>query len=338
MYVRPLKYNKPAKQQLLDILNYTNKAAFEPWQLTFGDPQQVTNPRGDMINLPHVHDYETDQRPDGTLTRIEVRPTPESGWTDVQQIVYRRTVIQDHFVSVPFVVYALETDIGELLGALSKQYGLYLDEDLVEVEFDQVDIMDVLYATHMGSVIENDMDCGDYVPPVTWNATVKMKPNHPIWVGEIRVYIREAVKLLDRNIKTTLEVKRYLGPGDHDKMPAEMILPMNKFTDQDHLMRNLKVDDLVGPWAVEVAKKVTGDEWVFSQTPGVFNLYGAKVIYNGLNTGEVYINEPRVSHVLIIQFSDSHCTNIAGQWIIGYYNHDTWLRRIRVDSYPLMDQ
>lgn len=336
MYIRPLRYNKPAAQLMLDILNHTNGTAFEPWQLTFSDPESIAQQRGDMINLPHVQDYDLQRPTESTLTRIRVSPTPKSGWTGDQYLTYHRKVIQDHFVAVPFVIYALNTDDETILEALLTQYNLYLDLDMVEITYDQVDINEVLYATHMGSIIENDLDCEDYVPPVTWNVNIKIKDNHPVWMGEIRVYVREAIKLLDRNVKTTLAVRHYLGPGDHDKMPAEMILPMNRFTDQHYLLAGLKVDDLVGPWVVDVARSITDDEWVFTQNPGVFNLYATKVIYNGLNTGEVYINDPKVSNVLVLQFSNEHCRNIAGQWIIGYYNPEAWLKRQRVDAYPTM--
>ncbi len=337
MYIRPLKYNKPVEQQLLDILNFTNKTAIEPWQVTFGPPVQVEDQQP-SINLPHVHDYDL-QRPNAsTLTRIEVKPTPESGWRKSQHLTYRRRIIQDHFAAVPFVIYAVENSDAVILQALKEQYGLHLEAHLVTIDFEQIDINSVIYQTHMGSILENDLDCEDYVPPVTWNANITIKPDHPIWMGEIKVYIREAVQFLNRPIKKTLEIKRYLGPGDHNKLPAEMILPMNRFVDHDHHMKGLKVDDLVQSWIVDVAKEITGDEWVFENRSMPFNLYGAKVIYNGLNTGEVYIDDPKVSNVLIIQFHNEYSNNLAGQWVIGYYNGETWLRRSRIDHLPIQDQ
>lgn len=336
MYRRPLKYNKPAAQLVLDILNYTNTTAIEPWQVTFGDPVPV-NELPDTINLPHVQDYDLQRPKLGTLTRIEVKPTPESGWRRSQHLTYRRQVIQDHFAAVPFVIYAVENTDDVILDALKKQYGLHLDKHLVEIDFEQIDICAVLYQTHMGSIIVNDMECDDYVPPVTWNANIRIKDEHPIWMGEIKVYIREAIQLLDRPVKTTLEVKRYLGPGDHAKLPAEMILPMNRFVDDQYHLQGLKSGDLVGPWAVALAKEVTGDQWVFENGARPFNLYGAKVIYNGLNTGEVYIDDPRVANVLIVEFHNEFSNNLAGQWVIGYYHKETYLRRARIDSLPIQD-
>jgi hypothetical protein len=336
MYVRPLRYNKPTNQQLLDIFNFTNKSAVEPWQVTFGAPYPVAD-NGMQITAAHVNDYNQQRPTQGTLTRIEVIPTPESGWTKTLQLTYRRQVIQDHFVSVPFVIYATENTPEVILKGLHEQYGLYLDQELVDITFQQVDLADVLFHTHMGSILETDF-CSDYVPPASYNALVKIKPNHPIWTGELNVYIREAVKFLDRSVKTTLEVHRYLGPGDHNKMPAEMILPNNRFVDYDYYMKGLKVGDLLESWIVDTAREVTGDNWVFTQNANPFNLYASRVVYNGLNTGEVYINDPKVSNVLIIQFSDEHCTNIRGQWVIGYYNRDTWQRRERIDYLPIQDQ
>lgn len=336
MYVRPLRYSVPAAQLLLDIFNLTNKTAVESWQITFGEPSPVPEVKPQIVPN-HMNDYNLQRPPANTLTAIEVRPTPESGWTDPMTLTYRREVIQDKFASVPFVIYATEYTPAVILEELNKQYALFLDAHLVDVEIQQVDLNEVLFQDHMGSILETDV-CADYVPPIAYDAIIRMKPEHPIYMGEIHVYIREAVRFLDRNIKTTLEVKRYLGPGDHAKMPAEMILPNNRFVDHDHLMKNLKVGDLVGEWIVESAKAISPDAWVFTQNSNPFNLYGARVVYNGLNTGDVYINDPKVSNLLIVQFSDTHCTNIAGQWIIGYYNRETWLRRVRIDNLPIQDQ
>jgi len=75
MYVRPLRYNKPAAQLLLDIFNLTNKTAVEPWQITFGEPSPVPDTRP-QINPTHMNDYGIQRPTEGTLTAIEVRPTP----------------------------------------------------------------------------------------------------------------------------------------------------------------------------------------------------------------------------------------------------------------------
>lgn len=336
MYVRPLRYDKPANRLLLDIFNYTNNMAVEPWQITFGQPYPVAD-NEPQITVQHLNDYDQQRPTQGTLTRIEVNPTPESGWTKSQQLTYRRRIIQDEFISVPFVLYATENTSEVILKGLHEQYGLYLDPHLVEVSFRKVKLGDVLFQTHMGSILETDY-CSDYVPPASYNAIVKIKAEHPIFMGELNVYIREAVKFLERDVKTTLEVHRYLGPGDRNKMPAEMILPNNRFVDHDHYMRDLKVGDLIESWIIDVASEVTGDKWVFTREANPFNLYASKVIYNGANTGEVYINDPKVSNLLILQFSDTHCTNIRGQWIIGYYNRNTWERRQRIDYLPIQDQ
>ncbi|MNO14074.1 hypothetical protein D3C76_37150 [compost metagenome] len=335
-YVRPLRYNKPAYEMLLDIFNYTNKTAVEPWQVTFGVPfiMQEVEPQ---IKITHINAYDDPRPHHNTLTGIIVKPTPESGWRKEQQLTYRRLVIQDYFISVPFVIYCTDTADEVILKSLKEQYGLHLDQNLVDIEFRPVDLNAVLFQTHMGSILETDV-CADFVPPIAHNVVIRMKPEHPIFMGEIYVYIREAVQFLDRDIKTTLEVKTYLGPGDHNKMPAEMILPNSRFVDHYHVLQGQKVGDLVGDWIVDTAKAVTHDNWVFTDNQNPFNLYGAKVIYNGLNTGEVYINDPKVTNLLIVQFSDEHCSNLRGQWIIGYYNRDTWLRRDRIDNLPIQDQ
>lgn len=336
MYVRPVRYNKPAKQMLLDILNETNRTAFEQWQVTFGVPYPILEPAPQLL-IKNLNAYDNHRPTGGTLTGIVVSPTPESGWKRPAELTYRRSVIQDKFISIPFVIYCTEYEDELILKALSEQYGLYLDKELVDISFETVDLNSVLYQTHMGSILETD-SCADFVQPVAYTAVIKMRPEHPIYIGEIYVFIREAVQFLDRDITTTLQVLRYLGPERHNKMPAEMILPNNRFVDHDYVMRNLKPGDLVDRWILDTAKAITHDRWVFTPEPAPFNLYGTKVIYNGLNTGEVYIDDPKVSNILIVEFSEEHSANIQGQWVIGYYNRDTWLRRERIDNLPIQDQ
>lgn len=335
MFSRVLRYNQPAMELMLQVFNFTNKTAFEKWQLTFGEPEVVadTDP---SIEPVITNDFDLRRPASGTLTKIEVKPTPESGFTKSQNLLYRRQVIQDHFISVPFVIYAKERTKEEVLTALSAQYGLFLDPDMVDVTFEAVTLKNVLFRRHMGSIVEDS--CSDYIPPVSYNAIVTIKPNHPYWMGQLNVYLREAVEFLDRDIKNTLEIHRYLGPGDHNKMPAEMILKMDDYVDTDFYIKGLKEGDLVGYALLDIVKSLTNDPWVFSETPGVFNIYGSKIVYNGFNTGDVYIDNPKVTNVLILEFGEEHCTNIRGQWVFGYYNSETWLRRQRIDALPIQDQ
>lgn len=335
MYKRPLRYDLPAADMMLQVLNFTNKTAFEKRQLTFGKPAVVTDEtHGIVPEITNAYDL---HRPTvGTLTRIEVKPTPITGWSKSQWLLYRREIIQDHFIAVPFVLYGLEATKAVVLQQLHEQYRLYLDDDLCDVEFQAVDLNDVLFMHHMGSIVENS--CGDYVPPIAYNAIVKIRPEHPYWMGQFPVYIREAVEFLNRPIKNTLEIHRYLGPEDHNKIPAELMLRIDGFVDKDYYVRGLKEGSLVGKMILDVVKDLTQDPWVFDEKPQPFNLYGTTVIHNGINTGELYINDPRVTNVMVLQFSDNHCTNIRGQWVFGYYNEQSWLRKERIDALPIQDQ
>lgn len=335
MYKRPLRYDLPAADLMLQVLNFTNKTAFEKPQLTFGLPA-VVNDETHNIQPDYTNDYDLKRPAVGTLTRIEVKPTPITGWKKSSTLLYRRKIIQDHFIAIPFVVYGKENTKEEVLRCLHQQYGLFLDDHLCDVEFQAVSLKDVLFHRHMGSIVESS--CGDYIPPAAWNAVVKIRPEHPYWMGEINVYIREAVEFIHRNIQTTLDINRYLGPGDHTKVPAEMVLRMTDYVDRDHYIRDLKEGDLVLPMIVEIAKSLTDDPWVFKEGGHAFNLYGTKVIHNGVNTGELYIDDPRVTNVLVLEFGEEHCTNIRGQWVFGYYNGETWLRRQRIDALPIQDQ
>lgn len=336
MIKRALRYDVPADDLMLQVLNYTNKTAFEKDQLTFGVPEAVPDERG-VPEVTYTNDYDLRRPVQGTLTKIEVKPTPKTGWTKSQWLTYRREIIQDYFISVPFVVYAVENTKDCILRLLKEQYRLYLDPHLVEVEFKKVCLQQVLFKRHMGSIVDNS-NLDDYIPPISFNAVIKIKDEHPYWMGELNVYIREAVQFLDRDIKTTLQIKSYLGPGDHAKIPAEMMLRMDRYVDKDYLIKNLKVNELVGPYIVDIAKDLTADPWTFDPKPGPFNLYGTKVIYNGVNTGDVYIDDPKVTNVMILEFGEENCTNIRGQWVFGYYNQESWLNRQRIDELPLQDQ
>ncbi len=335
MYKRPLRYDQPAASLMLQVLNFTNKTAFEPHQLTFGLPQVVHDEsRGIKPDYTNAYDL---KRPEvGTLTYIEVKPGPTMSWTRSAGLTYRRKIIQDHFISIPFVVYGRESTKAAVLSYLHKQYGLFLDDHLCDVEFKPLFLADLLANKHMGDITANF--CGDYQPPIAWNAVVKIRPEHPYWMGELNVYIREAVEFLDRDLLTTLKVHQYLGPESHDKIPAELMLRMTKYVDRDHYIRDLKADDLILPMILEVAKSLTTDPWVFEDKPAPFNLYGTKVVHNGVNTGDLYIDDPRVTHVLVLEFSEEHCSNIRGQWVFGYYNAETWLKRQRIDYLPIQDQ
>lgn len=337
MHKRVLRYSLPSAELMLDVLNRTNQTAFTKDQVKFGLPVPVADDR-DVQDPGRTNDYDLNRPTVGTLTRIEVIPAPETGWTKSKPLTYRREVIQDHFISVPFVIYTSANDKASILAALLDQCGLRLEDHLCSVEIAKVDAQQVFFRRHLGSIVENEGACNDYVPPVSRNAVIKINPLHPYWMGELVVYIREAIQFMDRDIKSTLEIKRYLGPGDHNKVPAEMVLHMTGFVDQDHYIKSLKPGDLVRAGIVDIAKTLTRDPWVFTETPGVFNLYGTKVIHNGMNTGELYIDDPRVTNVLVLEFAEEACTNIRGQWVFGYYNGDDWFKRQRADALPIQDQ
>lgn len=336
MSKRILRYDIPAADLMLDVFNFTNKTAFEKDQLVFGEPIPVADNRG-VQEINRTNDYDLNRPTEGTLTRIEVKPTPKTGWTKSAELLYRRKVIQDHFIAIPFVVYSSVYDKPSVLRLLKEQYRLHLDPDLCEVEFKKVSLQQVLFKRHLGSIVENE-GCADYVPPVAFNAVVKISPKHPYWMGELNVYIREAVQFLDMDLKSTLEVYRYLGPGDHNKIPAEMMLRMDGYVDTDQYVKNLKEGDLVTSFIVDIAKSLTKDPWTWDAKPGPFNLYGTKVIHNGLNTGELYIDDPKVTNVMVLEFGEENCTNIRGQWVFGYYDRESWLKRQRIDWLPLQDQ
>lgn len=336
MISRILRYNVPAAALMLQVLNHTNRADFKDWQVSFGKPTPIPEPTMPNIDPKFTNGYDLNRPPVGTLTRIDVIPSKESGWKKTQELVYRRKIIQDHFITVPFVVHVTERDPALILDALHKQFNLYLDPDLVEVTFRKVKLNDVLFKRHLGEIMTDF--CSDYVPPESYNAIVKIKPEHPYWMGELNVFIREAVEFLDRPIANTLQIYHYLGPGDHNKVPAEMMLKMTGFVDIDHYVRDLKAGDFVTDFILPVCRNLTQDPWVFDRKPQPFNLYGTKVIHNGVNTGDLYIDDPRVTNVLVLEFGEECCTNIRGQWVFGYYNAETWLNRQRIDRLPIQEQ
>lgn len=335
MYKRVLSYRLPADALMLQLLNATNGTRFESWQLTFGEPTALIDERPSITPI-RTNDYDLQRPTSGTLTKIEIKPTPASGWKKSQWLTYRRRVIQDSFVSVPFVIYACERDKASVLRQLLEQYGLFLDDHLCDIRFEKVSLSQTLFKRHLGSVVENE-GCGDYTPPISWNAIISIRPEHPFWQGEISVYIREAFQFLDRDIKSTLQIGRHLGPEKHDKIPAEMVLRMDRYVDSDYVIRELKAGDLVDKGILQHAQSLTQDPWIFEDRNAPFNLYGTKVVHNGPNTGDIYINDPKVTDVLILEFSDDYCRNITGQWVFSYYNQQSWLKRQRIDALPIQD-
>lgn len=66
-------------------------------------------------------------------------------------------------------------------------------------------------------------------------------------------------------------------------------------------------------WGVD-----SGDIWVFVDKPAKFNLYGAKVVYNGLRrNGDPVSNNSSLTHLLLVELSD-YCTNFQGFYAFFY--------------------
>jgi len=324
MLARVYRYDKPSRNVFLDILNYSNNTAFELAQLDIGLPVAV----------------------DHTLTSVLVKPSDNVSWTQEVPLRYHRLDLRQTFGRIPLVIDAPDNEPSTILLALREQYGLYFDADqisLVQAErkLDSAVVSEQLTAFGSADVTEVVIP-GEPDPRSTGedDFTITALPTNLIWVGAVDVLVRRTFPLLNRNIRTGLAVRQYFHDTRQHKVPVELIVEKTAdATAHSAKIKLLKKDSFLQGTSKfnEVAKALTGDDWVIQTQAADFNLMGAKVIHNGFNVGEFYTGFARFSHVLVLELGEL-CNNLSGFWAIQYNDAESYkYTDFRVDRGPLLD-
>lgn len=77
-------------------------------------------------------------------------------------------------------------------------------------------------------------------------------------------------------------------------------------------------DWVIGNTVFNRLGKDLAERWVIDDTPRAYNAYGAQVIYNGYNRDHPRSYNPNLDYVLVLELSDTHCTNLRGRCYIHY--------------------
>lgn len=314
------RYSKPSKQLLLDYLNYVNNRRFTLQQLDFGKPEQV-----DTLGL----------------TRIEVIPI--SGFIESHStlITYERISLAKVFHCDSITVYSRRLDLKSILAAIKEQYHVLLEEPYFSLEQDSTSLIEVVGDQFLdGFVAPGQLPLPELGDDVTYNYSEALgdlilttREDHLLFSGKLRVLVRPAMQLLGESIASRLSVRDfYRDHRDQYKIPIELVLKENptrvkrqqfsqtpEYRTWVEKLIALKQDYLLGEGheLAQLAQRLTGDVWQACEEPAPFNLYGAEVMYNGVNTGDYYSGDQAYNKVLVLKLGDA-CTNLSGYWKINY--------------------
>lgn len=317
MYNRVYRYDKPTEEVLLDILNYTNKTAYEYRQLSFGPPLAL----GD------------------TLTQLVISPTDNVSWQKNALVKYNRLNLGETFELTPLVIDVPDQEITTILKALKDQCRVLFAPDEVTLTQDTSELASVLTHTVLAASAEDAAE--PVVNDQVFNYRLSADFGNLIWVGETPVFVRQTQELMGRDIRTDLAIRHYFAETRSRKVAIELIVDATKTADDfAALLKKFNAGGKLNAPThfTPVAKFLTGDEWVSVKERAPFNLYEARVLYNGLNSGEYFTGQRKHSHVLALELSEA-CTNLSGIWLIPYRDATAYrYSDYRIDHGPLLDQ
>lgn len=301
------RFSKPAKETLVSWINEKNNRGFYAHQFTFSDPIKLDD--------------------DGTVEiPFEYTSTGEESSLIVQRINIGLIPGFKRLVTYP-KVFSSEG----ILDSLYQEYGLYLDSEMVEVEFDPVDVSRVL----SGETLDGFDNGGDgagltHLRSDQMSCTIRIKDNHLVYEGTIRVFFAETVLTNTDTIARRLDLRQFYSQNETDKPYIETYQPRGLWmvTEKDrearreiesrlyHLTRSKdKIVDY--ELLAELLTRITKTMWSTEKKAGPFNVMNSRVLYNDLSSGNPGIAPVSYSHLLIIELSD-YCTNLQGRVHIAY--------------------
>lgn len=323
---RVYRYDKPEKEVLLDILNHTNKTRFESIQLSFRDLVRVDAALG---------------------CRVTIVPEAWTGWTQSEFFFYDRLDLQDTFKNCPLVVDVVSIDQTTILEALKEQCNVWFDADKVSITAAPRPLSVVFANVNLNTLQAPTVDQEEPVQPTQpeeIDFVLSTAPDSLIWFGQIKVLVRPSGFLLGESVSKRLNLRKWFHETLSEKVAVELAIPKTiDGTPHSTFLSSMKVGDYINETSMfpGVARSLTKDEWVsVVDQVSDFNLYGAKIIYNGVNTNNFFTGQSRLSRVLAVELSDS-CRNLEGVWLIAYSDKEAYRHcspRIAHDHTLLIDQ
>jgi len=312
------RFGKKSKDLLVDYINEHNNRALRPDQLVFGNPSTMD---------------------ETGLTEIEVSFAPEMGWSDEKEIMAYMRVEPSLFLrGQPISIYvAGYTDV-DICNAIFEQYGLFIEPEFITLELISQSFPDITPVTDIPAFEGEDEEPQPPIemPPPGYldnrNYKLTFKQTHLIFFGEVQVQTRRAIQSFGNPIDSLLDLREFYTDGNMDLPPVDLLIPKGElyvsreqFPDlaQRHAVQGLLNSVPVGgqisiaPYLPEILSILTGDKWVAVLEVAPFNLFGAKVLYNGFVSKDQSLENAGYNWVLALELGDA-CNNLTGIIKIGY--------------------
>lgn len=273
------RFSQPAKETLISWINEKNNRGFYADQFTFRDP--ISTDDNGMVEIPFTYD-----------------PTGEESTLLIQRV---------NIGLVPgfqrLVAYPQEFTTHEVLLFLYNDYGLYLDHEMIDIEFD------------------NEVSC-----------RIVIKDNHLVYEGELNITFASSVIFNTDTIARTLDLRAFYAQSDEDKPYIETFQPGGLWVVNNKLwpdratrreleskLYHLDNDSPIDyPLLADILSTITGSFWTASTEAGPFNVMNSSVAYNGLANDQPAVAPITYSHLLIVELSDL-CENLQGRIHIAYH-------------------
>lgn len=279
---RLFPFNRPPKETLVELLNRNNTTDFSPNQLEFGEPIAIGN----------------------TLTQIVAYPAPSTGWTQEVDLTYNRMYLETYLGATHIHLY---TD-----AQISKESIIQSMKDRYRVWLEPTDF-----------VLEVHNNQPSWLRRGQRLMKIRFLNESMIWIGAM-----DAIVIPDNRLGAVLGVTMLSGFCYPENLGRGKQMADTFYTGLDgtfmarDLMR-FRVGDLIVPnkndrdgyWAM--GYRITGDPWRFDTREVEYNIYGARVKYNGPATGIWATGECYLNSVLVIELSHL-CKNLRGNLIIPY--------------------
>lgn len=279
-----LTYNQPAVDCLIELINIANHQRFTDADLMFGAP----------VAIPDAGNGNT---------QIDVLPVATSGLTaglsNKVTIPYERLDIGQYFEGALPVVYLdpTQVNIAAILAALTTQYQIYTTA-----------------GANDGFTVTISAD--------NTTAILVPNPNHLVWIGQVTVIINTQPQLATLITNTNLQgfgvpaqlsatcplAEAYYGPIMANGLLNELQLIPSGYSFSQYLPS----------WVMGTA--ILNEPWYASSTPGPYNIYGSRVVYNGPAVGpyQILLGGTAFSGWVMVVELGVACTNRCGHLIIIY--------------------
>lgn len=312
------RFGKKSLDLLVDYINEHNNRLLRPDQLVFGNPSTMD---------------------ETGLTEIEVGFAPETGWSDEKEIMAYYRVEPSLFLrGQPISIYVTGYTDVEICNAIFEQYGLFIEPEFITLTLVSESLADL---TPVGDLPSFEGEDDEPEPPVEMpppgyldnrNYTLLFKQNHLIFFGEIQVQTRRAMQSLGNPIDSLMDLRTFYTDGNMNVPPVDLLIPKGElYVDKESypqeyqrksieaLLHGLDVGGTLSlAWQVPVVvSTLTGNTWIAEDRPADFNLFGAKVIYNGFVSKDQSLEDVGYNFVVAIELGLA-CTNLTGILKIGY--------------------